>query len=118
MNRRYLGFTYVAALFTLGNFSDAFLGLRAQEAGMLPAVIPLAFFAFNMTSSLFSMPVGMLSVRIGRRSVLIMGFLIFSVIYFGFGMADRGLFRIMSLRYKVTSSKERTHAKKLTQQSL
>ncbi len=85
MNRRFLWFSLVSTLFTLGNFSDAFLVLRAHEVGMLPAVIPLAFFAFNLSSSVLSMPVGILSDRIGRRPILISGFMIFAVIYYGFG---------------------------------
>lgn len=87
LNRRFVWFSFISTLFTIGNFSDAFLALRAQDAGMLPAFIPLAFFAFNMSSSIFSMPIGMLSDRIGRRPVLISGFFIFALIYFGFGMA-------------------------------
>jgi MFS family permease len=87
VNRRFLWFSVISTLFTIGNFSDAFLTLRAQDAGMLPAFIPLAFFALNMSSSIFSMPIGMLSDRIGRRPVLISGFIIFAMIYFGFGMA-------------------------------
>ncbi|MCY9691477.1 MFS transporter [Paenibacillus alginolyticus] len=87
LNRRFMWFSLISTLFTVGNFSDAFLVLRAQNAGMYPALIPLAFFAFNMSSSFLSMPIGMLSDRIGRRPVLISGFFIFAAVYFGFGMA-------------------------------
>jgi MFS family permease len=80
-------FSLISTLFTVANFSDAFLALRAQDAGMLPALIPLAFFFFNLSSSIFSMPIGMLSDRIGRRPILISGFLLFAIIYFGFGIA-------------------------------
>ncbi|MGG1397438.1 MFS transporter [Bacillus salipaludis] len=86
LDRRFICFSLIFTFFTVGNFSDAFLALRAQDAGMLPAFIPLAFFALNMSSSIFSMPIGMLSDRIGRRPVLISGLLIFAAIYFGFGM--------------------------------
>jgi MFS family permease len=88
LNRRFIGFTLISTLFMIGNFSDAFLALRAQDVGMLPAYIPLAFFAFNLISSFFSMPIGMLSDRIGRRPVLILGFIIFAAIYFGFGVIN------------------------------
>lgn len=86
LDRRFICFSLIFTFFTVGNFSDAFLALRAQDAGMLPAFIPLAFFAMNMSSSIFSMPVGMLSDRFGRRSVLISGLLTFAIIYFGFGI--------------------------------
>lgn len=87
VNKRFIWFSLVATLFTIGNFSDAFLSLRALDTGMRPALIPLAFFTLNIVSSIFSIPVGMLSDRIGRRPVLISGFIIFALIYFGFGMA-------------------------------
>ncbi len=86
LDRRFIWFTVIYTLFTVGNFSDAFLALRAQDVGMLPALIPLAFFAFNLSTSIFSMPIGMLSDRIGRRPVLISGFFLFAIIYFGFGI--------------------------------
>jgi MFS family permease len=87
VNKRFIWFSLVATLFTVGNFSDAFLSLRALDTGMRPALIPLAFFTLNIVSSIFSIPVGILSDRIGRRPVLISGFIIFALIYFGFGMA-------------------------------
>ncbi|SDO32385.1 Predicted arabinose efflux permease, MFS family [Paenibacillus sp. yr247] len=87
LNRRFMWFSLISTLFTVGNFSDAFLVLRAQDAGMYPALIPLAFFAFNISCSILSMPIGILSDRIGRRPVLISGFFIFAAVYFGFGMA-------------------------------
>lgn len=85
LDRRFIWFSLIFTFFTVGNFSDAFLALRAQDVGMLPAFVPLAFFALNMSSSIFSMPIGMLSDRIGRRPVLISGLLIFAA-YFGFGI--------------------------------
>ncbi len=87
-DRRFVMFTLVFSLFTAANFSDAFLALQAQQVGMKPALIPLAYFAFNLVSSVSSMPVGALSDRIGRRPVLITGLFLFAAIYFGFGMAD------------------------------
>ncbi|WP_275983516.1 MFS transporter [Paenibacillus hamazuiensis] len=114
LNRRFISFALISTLFAVANFSDAFLALRAQDAGMLPALIPLAFFAFNMSSSIFSMPVGMLSDRIGRRPVLISGFVIFAVIYFGFGMAKSAawiwaLFILYGLYYAFTDGIQKAY---------
>jgi hypothetical protein len=65
----YVWFLLIVTLFTLGNFSDVYLALRAHDVGMDISLIPLAFFAFNLISSLFLMPIGMLSDRTGRRSI-------------------------------------------------
>lgn len=114
LNRRFVWFTMISSLFMIGNFSDAFLALRALDAGMLPALIPLTFFVFNMSSSIFSMPIGMLSDRIGRRPVLISGFFIFAAIYFGFGMAKSVawiwvLFVIYGLYYAFTEGIQKAY---------
>ncbi|MDP1511895.1 MFS transporter [Paenibacillus ottowii] len=114
LNRRFVWFSLISTLFTVGNFSDAFLALRAQDAGMLPSLIPLAFFTFNLSSSIFSMPVGMLSDRIGRRPVLISGFVIFALIYFGFGIAKNVtwiwiLFILYGLYYAFTEGIQKAY---------
>jgi MFS family permease len=88
MNKKFVWFTVVMTIFTIGNFSDAFLALRAQDVGMKLSWIPIAFFAFNLTSSFLSMPLGILSDRIGRRPVIIAGIFIFALIYMGFGFAN------------------------------
>jgi MFS family permease len=114
MNRRFLAFSFISTLFAMGNFSDAFLALRAQDAGMMIALIPLAFFALNLSSSIFSMPVGILSDRIGRRPVLISGFLIFAIIYLGFGIASSitwiwALFILYGLYYAFTDGIQKAY---------
>lgn len=81
-------FTLVGVLFALGNSSDAFLVLRAQNLGLPTALVPLAYFSFNLSYSLLSYPAGALSDRIGRKPVIVGGFAAFALIYFGFGAAS------------------------------
>lgn len=83
---RFIAFTIIATLFALGNSSDAFLILRARNVGMAASIIPLAYFAFNVVYAALSTPAGTLSDRIGRRTVLAVGYGIFAVVYLGFGL--------------------------------
>ena len=61
-------FLVVIFLFTLGNSSNAFLLLKAQNAGFDPRTVILLYFLFNFVSSLLAYPMGRLSDHIGRRA--------------------------------------------------
>ncbi|MBU2601768.1 MAG: MFS transporter [Actinobacteria bacterium] len=83
-----LGYLTVTGLFSLGNFSDAFLILRAEDLGLTAALIPLAYLLFNLVYSALSVPAGLLADRYGRRSVLAFGYLLFAATQAGLGAAD------------------------------
>jgi MFS family permease len=78
----------VVFLFTLGNSSNAFILLRAESTGFDTMSIILLYFVYNMTASVLSMPFGQLSDRIGRKNLLIPGYLAFSLCYLGFAFAS------------------------------
>lgn len=63
----------VAALFSLARFSEAFLVLRADDAGLRPALIPLVLIVMNIVYAIAAYPAGALSDRAGRRPVLAAG---------------------------------------------
>jgi MFS family permease len=67
--------TGVATLFTLARFSEAFLLLRAQSAGLAIALVPLVLVAMNVVYSLSSYPAGALADRTNRLTVLFAGFM-------------------------------------------
>ncbi len=77
----------VTFLFTLGNSSNAFLLLRAQNLGWTAAGATLLYFLYHVVASLLSVPFGRLSDRIGRKKVLVTGYLVFSAVYFAFALA-------------------------------
>lgn len=82
--------------FTLGNSSDAFLMLRAQNLGMDIGQIFLTLALFNLVSSLCSYPTGKLSDRIGRKTLISFGWLVYAGVYIGFAVAT-DIWHILSL---------------------
>jgi len=81
-------FIVIVIIFTLGNSSDAFLILRAQNVGMSLLVIPLVIAMFNLVYAGLSIPLGSLSDRIGRVPMIAIGWGVFSLVYLGFGLAS------------------------------
>lgn len=73
MPARYWAVVTVAAVFTLARFSEAFLILRASEAGLEPALVPLVLVGMNIVYAVSAYPVGVLSDRIGRSALLMAG---------------------------------------------
>lgn len=103
-DRRFKRFLVVIVLFTLGNSSDAFLVLRAQTLGLSVAGVMGMLAIFNLVYALVSTPAGALSDRIGRRKVIIGGWLAYAAIYLGFGLAGAAwqiwlLFTLYGLYY-------------------
>jgi MFS family permease len=78
-------------LFSLGNSSDMFLVLRAQNVGIRVALAPLLGLVFNITYTLASWPAGWFSDRVSRRLVGSVGYVIFAAVYLVFGRAPSTL---------------------------
>jgi MFS family permease len=78
-------------LFSLGNSSDMFLVLRAQNIGIPVALAPLLGLVFNITYTRASWPAGWFSDRISRRLVSSAGYVIFAGVYLVFGRAPSTL---------------------------
>lgn len=84
----FAGFLAVMLLFTLGNSSDAFIILRAQNVGVSVALIPIVYAVFNLVSALTAIPAGNLADRVGRRRVIRYGWAVYALAYLGFALAD------------------------------
>jgi MFS family permease len=77
----------VWTLFSLGNSSDAFLILRAHDLGLSTTLVVLAYSGYNVVYSGLSWPLGALSDRIPRTSILGGGLVVFGLVYAGFAVA-------------------------------
>lgn len=78
----------VVCLFTLGNSSNSFLLLKAKAAGFDDISVILLYFIFNITASLLSLPFGGLSDKVGRKKLLVSGYLVFAFCYLGFAFSN------------------------------
>ena len=87
---RFLQFVGVTLIFAIGNSSDAFLVLRSKDVGLGATAIVGAYVLYNVSYAGLSLPAGIRSDRIGRRPVLIAGFVIFALVYAGFALASDG----------------------------
>ncbi|HOP05078.1 MAG TPA: MFS transporter [Tenuifilaceae bacterium] len=83
---RYYFFLAIVFVFTLGNSTDALLLVKANEVGVKVAFIPLVYLITNTVSVLTSIPVGSLADRIGKEKILVAGYIIYSFVYYGFGV--------------------------------
>ncbi|MBK5274504.1 MAG: MFS transporter [Desulfuromonadales bacterium] len=82
------GYLAILLIFTLGNSSDAFLLLKASQAGMSASRVALLWTSFHVVKMLATMPFGAFSDRIGRKRVIICGWGVYALAYAGFALAD------------------------------
>jgi MFS family permease len=81
-------FLIIVFLFTLGNSTDALLMVKANEVGVKVAFIPLVYMITSVVAVLLAIPVGSLSDRVGKEKILIAGYLIYAIVYYGFGVTS------------------------------
>lgn len=102
----------VLGLFTLGNSSDAFLLLRAQQAGVALPLIPILWTAHHVVKSSASTAGGALSDRVGRRATIAAGWVLYALCYAGLAVAATpatvwALFAVYGLHHALTEGPER-----------
>jgi MFS family permease len=112
MGARFWQVLGVIFLFTLGNSTDAFLLLRANQLGVPVALAPILWAALHVVKTASNVPGGVLSDRVGRRPTLIAGWLLYALVYFGFARAGTAwqawaLFAGYGLYFGLTEGSER-----------
>ncbi|MGQ0815623.1 MAG: MFS transporter [Gemmatimonadota bacterium] len=105
-------FILVVVLFTLGNATDAFLLLRAQQLGLDLALIPALWAALHVSKMVWSVPGGMLADRAGPQRAIAAGWLLYAAVYAGFALASQlwqiwALFLTYGLFYGLTEAPEK-----------
>lgn len=85
-------FLVASIIFALGNSSEAFIILRAQDLGLNMTSIMLAYILSNLAYAFWSTPAGIISDNIGPKKVLVTGFILFGCVYAGFGYIHSSLF--------------------------
>ena len=86
--RKYYVFLALSFLFTLGNFSDAFLVLKAQQVGFRLYQIFLLLGLLNLIASISGLPLSTLSDRVGRKRLLVTGWALYAAVYTIFAQAN------------------------------
>ena len=122
-SKQFRFFLLIVTLFSLGNSSDAFLVLKAKETGIPISLVPILWMVLHLTKSLSAVPGGILSDRMGRKVVIISGWLLYSAVYLFFARADSPgtiwiLFAVYGFFYGLTEGGERALVADLVQPRL
>lgn len=107
MDSRFKVFLLVIIIFTLGNSSDSFIVLRAQERGLSVLQTMFMLMTFTAIYTVLSGPLGALSDKVGRRRLIIGGWLAYGLVYLGFAFSATGwhiwaLFGLYGVYYAAT----------------
>ena len=100
LDKRLKLFLVFMLVFTLGNSSNAFILLRAYNAGFTAQNAILLYFLYNIVASVFAYPFGHLSDKIGRKNLLCIGYFLYGIVYLGIGLfSDKILFIVLFTIY-------------------
>ncbi|HKA90250.1 MAG TPA: MFS transporter [Haliangiales bacterium] len=110
--RRLWAYLAVIVVFTLGNSTDFFLLLRAQDAGIDATLTPLLWSLLHLSKASLSTPLGALSDRVGRRGLLFFGWGVYALVYLGFAAATApwhiwALFAVYGVYFAATEGVEK-----------
>lgn len=83
--KKFYFFLIIVFVFTLGNSADALLLVKTSETGIHKSYIPFVYMIFNTVSVFLAIPIGKISDKKGREVLIILGFFVYSIVYFFFG---------------------------------
>jgi MFS family permease len=83
--KKFYFFLFIVFVFTLGNSADALLLVKTAETGINKSYVPFVYMIFNTVSVFLAIPIGKISDKKGREILIILGFLVYSIVYYFFG---------------------------------
>jgi len=83
--KKFYFFLFIVFVFTLGNSADALLLVKTAETGINKSHVPFVYMIFNTVSVFLAIPIGKISDKKGREILIILGFLVYSIVYYLFG---------------------------------
>ena len=109
----------IILLFSLGSSADAFLLLRLADAMGSATFLPLLWAAHHVVKASLSTWGGGLSDRLGRRYVIVIGWVIYSLVYLGFALVTNAvafvaLFLIYGVHFALAEGAEKALVADLT----
>jgi MFS family permease len=112
LTKRFWAYLVVVLLFTLGNSTDAFLLLRANQLGVPVAMAPILWALLNFVKAATGTYGGQLSDTLGRKPLIVGGWLLYAAVYFAFGWAAAAwqawaLFAVYGIFYGMTEGTEK-----------
>ena len=112
LTKRFWAYLVVVLLFTLGNSTDAFLLLRANQLGVPIAMAPILWALLNFVKAATGTYGGQLSDTLGRKPLIVGGWLLYAAVYFAFGWAAAAwqawaLFAVYGIFYGMTEGTEK-----------
>src|SRR5206468_5336264 len=112
LSGRFWMYLTVVLLFTLGNSTDAFLLLRANQLGVPVALAPILWAVLNFVKAATGTYGGQLSDRLGRKPLIVGGWLLYAAVYFAFARAGApwqawALFAVYGIFYGMTEGTEK-----------
>ena len=112
LSGKFWAYLVVVLLFTLGNSTDAFLLLRANQLGVPVALAPILWAVLNFVKSATGTYGGQLSDRVGRKPLIVGGWILYAAVYFAFARAGApwqawALFAVYGIFYGMTEGTEK-----------
>jgi len=112
LGRRFWAYLFVILIFTLGNSTDAFLLLRANQLGVAVALAPVLWALLNFVKAAVGVWGGAASDRYGRKPLIVAGWTLYAFVYLGFALARVqwhawALFAVYGLFYAMTEGTEK-----------